>query len=386
MGMADQPDVIERPADEMKVDRPTRPPAPRPAAPQNSEPPQSKKRFPWGFIILGLVLLLAASGGGWYLYTTRDLQDTDDAFTDGRAITIAPQVKGVVTELLVNDNQFVKAGQPLIQIDPRDYVAARDQAEATLGLAQAQLANARINLDMVRVTDPAKLRAAQAQLDANRAVLVRAQADYKRQHNIDPAATTRQSVDDANATNQQAAAQVALAEAQVKQADIVALDVAQGEAQVRQLQAQVAQAQAQLAQAELNLSYTKVVAPQDGWITQRRVERGNYAQVGAAIFSIVSPQIWVTANFKETELTRMRAGQEVDITVDAYPSLKLRGHVDSVQLGSGSKFSAFPAENATGNYVKIVQRVPVKIDIDSGLDPNLPLPLGISVEPTVHLK
>jgi membrane fusion protein (multidrug efflux system) len=215
---------------------------------------------------------------------------------------------------------------------------------------------------------------------------VRAQADYKRQHNIDPAATTRQNVDEANATNQQAAAQVALAEAQVKQADIVSLDVAQGEAQVRQLQAQVAQAQAQLQQAELNLSYTKVVAPQDGWITQRRVERGNYAQVGAAIFSIVSPQIWVTANFKETELTRMRAGQEVDIAVDAYPSLKLRGHVDSVQLGSGSKFSAFPAENATGNYVKIVQRVPVKIDIDSGLDPNLPLPLGISVEPTVHLQ
>jgi membrane fusion protein (multidrug efflux system) len=141
-----------------------------------------------------------------------------------------------------------------------------------------------------------------------------------------------------------------------------------------------------LEQAQLNLSYTDVVAPQDGWVTQRRVERGNYVQVGAAIFSIVSPQVWVTANFKETELTRMRPGQEVDITVDAYPSLKLRGHVDSVQLGSGSRFSAFPAENATGNYVKIVQRVPVKIDIDSGLDPNIALPLGISVEPTVHLK
>ncbi len=384
--MADQPDVIERPTDEVKLDRPTRPPTPRRDEPAKTAPPEKKKRFPWGLVILALVLIAAATGGGWYLYTTRDLQDTDDAFTDGRAVTIAPQVKGIVTELLVNDNQFVKAGQQLIQIDTRDYAAARDQAEATLGLAQAQLANARINLDMVRVTDPAKLRAAQAQLDANRAVLVRAQADYKRQHSIDPAATTRQNIDEANASSQQAAAQVALAEAQVKQADIVALDVAQGEAQVRQLQAQVAQAQAQLAQAELNVSYTKVVAPQDGWITQRRVERGNYAQVGAAIFSIVSPQVWVTANFKETELTRMREGQEVDIAVDAYPSLKLRGHVDSVQLGSGSKFSAFPAENATGNYVKIVQRVPVKIDIDSGLDPNLPLPLGLSVTPTVHLK
>ncbi len=394
--MADQPDVIERPAekttvDEVKLDRPTRAPT-RTDSPQSNEkvgddkaPPEKKKRFPWGFLILGLVLVGAAIAGGYYVYSTRNLQSTDDAFTDGRAITIAPQVKGVVVDLLVNDNQFVKAGQTLIKIDPRDYIAARDQAAATLGLAQAQLANARINLDLVRVTDPAKLRAAQAQLDANRAVLTRAQQDYRRQHSIDPAATTRQSVDDANATSLQAAAQVALAEAQVKQADIVALDVAQGEAQVRQLQAQVAQAQAQLDQAQLNLSYTTVVAPQDGWVTQRRVERGNYAQVGAAIFSIVSPQVWVTANFKETELTRMRPGQPVDITVDAYPSLKLHGHVDSIQLGSGSKFSAFPAENATGNYVKIVQRVPVKIDIDSGLDPNLPLPLGISVEPTVHL-
>jgi membrane fusion protein (multidrug efflux system) len=391
--MADQPDVIDRPVDEVKVDRPTRAPAADAQTRDDSaanKPPQApaekKRRFPWGLVILGLVLIGAAIGGGWHWYATRDLQDTDDAYTDGRAITIAPQVKGVVVQLLVNDNQFVKAGQQLIQIDPRDYIAARDQAQATLGLAEAQLANARISLEMVQVTDPAKLRAAQAQVDANRAVLLRTQSDYRRQHNIDPAATTRQNLDDANAANIQAAAQVALAEAQVKQADIVSLDVAEGEAQVRQLQAQVAQAQAQLAQAELNLSYTKVVAPQDGWIAQRRVEQGNYVQVGASILSIVSPQVWVTANFKETELTRMRPGQAVDISVDAYPSLKLHGHVDSIQLGSGSKFSAFPAENATGNYVKIVQRVPVKIDIDSGLDPNIALPLGISVEPTVHLK
>ena len=239
---------------------------------------------------------------------------------------------------------------------------------------------------MVRLTDPAKLRAAQAQLDSARAALVRAQADYRRQHNIDPAATTRQNVDEATAGNQQAVAQVALQDAQVRQADVVPLDIAQAQAEIRQREAQLSQAQAQLDQAELNLSYTDVLAPQDGWITKRNVERGNYLQVGASIFSIVTPDIWVTANYKETELTRMRAGQAVDIHVDAYPSLRLRGHVDSVQLGTGSRFSAFPAENATGNFVKIVQRVPVKIDIDSGLDPALPLPLGLSVEPTVQLK
>jgi membrane fusion protein (multidrug efflux system) len=116
------------------------------------------------------------------------------------------------------------------------------------------------------------------------------------------------------------------------------------------------------------------------------VERGNYVTPGQQIFSIVSPEVWITANFKETQLNRMRPGQKVAISVDAYPELKLKGHVDSIQLGSGSKFTAFPPENATGNYVKIVQRVPVKIVIDSGLDPNIPLPLGISVEPTVSLQ
>jgi membrane fusion protein (multidrug efflux system) len=146
------------------------------------------------------------------------------------------------------------------------------------------------------------------------------------------------------------------------------------------------QADAAIKQAQLNLSWCVVRAPQDGWITKRNVEVGNYVQPGAQIFSIVSPDIWITANFKETQLNRMRPGQYVTIDVDSYPALKLTGHIDSVQLGSGSKFTAFPPENATGNFVKIVQRVPVKIIIDGGLDPNLPLPLGISVEPTVSLK
>jgi membrane fusion protein (multidrug efflux system) len=155
---------------------------------------------------------------------------------------------------------------------------------------------------------------------------------------------------------------------------------------VKQLEGQVAQARAQLEQAQINLGYTTVTAPQDGWVTKRNVDRGNYVAAGAEIMSLVSPQVWVTANFKETQLDRMRPGQAVDIAVDAYPGLKLRGHVDSIQLGSGSKFTAFPPENATGNFVKIVQRVPVKIDIDSGLDPKVTLPLGISVEPSVELK
>ena len=163
-------------------------------------------------------------------------------------------------------------------------------------------------------------------------------------------------------------------------------NIGQSEAQVRNTAGTVEQARANLDQANLNLAYTVVRAPQDGWITRRNVEMGNYVQVGQQIFNIVSPEVWVTANFKETQLNLMRPGQAAKITIDAYPSLELRGHVDSIQLGSGSKFSAFPAENATGNFVKIVQRVPVKIVIDSGLDPTLPLPLGLSVEPTVTVR
>ena len=255
-----------------------------------------------------------------------------------------------------------------------------------MAAAQGQLDNARAALDLARVTYPAKLLAAQAQVQAQQAVLTRAQEDARRQTSIARAATTQSNIDQATAGQRQAEANVAAAKADLQQAQPVDTLIAQSAAQVKQLEGQVAQAKAQLDKANLNLGYTNVTAPQDGWITKRNVELGNYLTAGASLASLVSPQVWVTANFKESQLDRMRPGQAVDIAVDAYPSLKLKGHVDSVQLGSGSKFSAFPAENATGNYVKIVQRVPVKIDIDSGLDPAFPLPLGISVEPTVRLK
>jgi membrane fusion protein, multidrug efflux system len=171
----------------------------------------------------------------------------------------------------------------------------------------------------------------------------------------------------------------------VAQADLVPQYVGEAEARVRQLEAQVAFARAQLDQAMLNLSWTRITAPQDGWITKRNVEVGNYVQAGQSVLSIVTPEVWVTANFKESQLERMHPGLKVDIAIDAYPQLHLAGHIDSVQLGSGSRFTAFPPENATGNFVKIVQRVPVKIIIDTGMDPNLPLPLGLSATPTVRL-
>ncbi len=335
--------------------------------------------------VLLLVVLVAIIGATGYWFLTKDQAATDDAYTDGHAITVAPQVSGTVVALRVTDNQRVKAGDLLIEIDPRAYVAARDQAQGSLQVAQAQLGNARINLEWARVDYPARLAAAQAQLAAARATHFKADADARRQRGLPKQATTQQEIDNAEAALRSADAQVNQAQAGVQQAELVPQYIGQAEAQVKQLEAQVALAQAQLAQAELNLSWTKVTAPQDGWITKRNVEQGNYVQSGQSIFSIVTPDIWITANFKESQLARMRPGEKVDISVDAYPELKLTGHVDSVQLGSGSRFTAFPPENATGNFVKIVQRIPVKIVIDSGMDPNLPLPLGLSVVPTVRL-
>ncbi len=401
----DRPDSGGAPAEERqsRAEAPTRE-RPAPAEPkprEQSRPPGEdesgggeqgggeqgrKRRSKLPLIILGIVIVIGAIGGTWYWWSTRDLETTDDAYTAGRAVQIAPRISGQVVKLAVNDNQFVHAGDLLIQIDPRDYQAAVDQARAQLDVAEAQVANAQLGSEIAREIFPARLAAAAAQLAAAKATQSRADSDLHRQLSVPRAATSQQNIDAARATALQAAAQVKQAEASVREATPVKPNIAQSAAQVKQLGAAVEQQQAKLEQAQLNLSYTRVVAPQDGWVTKRNIEMGDYVQPGQAIMSLVAPQVWVTANFKETQLNRLRPGQHVNIGVDAYPGLKLAGHVDSVQKGSGAEFSAFPAENATGNFVKIVRRVPVKIDIDSGLDPNLPLPLGISVEPTVHLK
>jgi membrane fusion protein (multidrug efflux system) len=338
--------------------------------------------FLGGILVFGLLI----GGGIYYWLLTRNVESTDDAYTDGRAVTIAPQVAGQVVSLDVTDNEFVHKGQALIHIDPRQYLADRDYAQGVLDTAKAQLAGLTFGAEIARKNFPARLTQAQAQLASAQAAEAKAQADARRQRSLPKAATTQQEVDAATAAWREAQDQAKLAEAQVVEAEPVPQQIGQADAQVGQQKGQVEQAKARLDQANLNLSWTVVIAPQDGWITKRNVEMGNYVTAGQQIFSIVSPEVWVTANFKETQLDRMRPGKPVNISVDAYPQLDLRGHVDSIQLGSGSKFTAFPPENATGNFVKIVQRVPVKIVIDKGLDPNLPLPLGISAVPTVDVR
>lgn len=344
------------------------------------------QRHRWPLIAVAVAVVVALIGGGIYWFLTRNEITTDDAYTDGRAVMIAAHVAGYVRVLAVNDNQFVHAGDLLVEIERKDYVSARDQAVGQLASVKAQLDNAQVTFDKAKTIYPAQMKQAEAQLAQARAQLYQTEAEYHRQHTVVAAATSQQNIDNATAAFNQAQAQVRQAEAQLAQAALVDQNIAQTAAQFHQMEGQVEQSQANLEQAEINLGYTRITAPQDGWVTRRNVELGNYVQQGAQILAVVVPEVWVTANFKETQLDRMRPGQPVRIEVDAYPHLKLEGHVDSIQKGSGSRFTAFPPENATGNFVKIVQRVPVKILIDKGLDPNLPLPLGLSVEPTVTVQ
>ncbi|MBD8163134.1 HlyD family secretion protein [Erwinia persicina] len=337
-------------------------------------------------VILAIVIVLMLVVALWFWLTTRNIETTDDAFTEADAVTIAPKASGYVTELRVKDNQRVKKGDLLVVIDPRDTTAQREQAQAQLGLAQAQLHQAQAQLALAKVQYPAQKDQALAQLARAQANYMNAQADDKRQRGVDPRATSQRNIDTANAQLRSARAELANAQAQVEVASQVALQIRQQETNVEARQSQVEQAQAQLNTANLNLSYTEVRAPYDGFVTKRNVQVGTLVQAGSSLFSLVSPDVWIVANFKESQLARMKPGDKVEIGVDAWPDMKLEGHVDSVQMGSGSRFSAFPSENATGNYVKIVQRVPVKIVIDKGLDPNRPLPIGLSVEPKVTLE
>jgi len=330
-----------------------------PADKQDQNNNERKRPGKKPLIILGIVVIVMVIVALVWWFLTRNEETTDDAFTDGDVVTIAPKTAGYVTELRVRDNQRVKKGDVLVVIDPRDTTAQRDQAQAQLGLAVAQLHQAQAQLALSKVQYPAQRDEAKAQVLKAQADMANAQAEYRRQRGVDPRATTQQSIDAANAQLRSAQAGLASAQAQLEVAEQVQLQIRQQETNVEARERQGDQARAQ---------------------------PGTLVQAGTALFSLVSPNVWVVANFKESQLERMKPGDKVTVSVDAWPDMELEGHIDSIQQGSGSRFSAFPSENATGNFVKIVQRVPVKIVIDKGLDPNKPLPLGLSVEPKVTVE
>ncbi len=256
-------------------------------------------------IILGVVVVVMVIVALVWWLMTRNQETTDDAFTEGDAVTVAPKVAGYVTELRVKDNQRVKRGDLLVLIDPRDATAQRDQAQAQLALSKVQY--------------PSQRDEAQAQVLKAKADLANAEAAYRRQRGVDPRATTQQNIDSANAQLRSAQAQLASANAQLEVASQINLQIRQQETNVEAREQQVEQARAQLETANPNLSYTEVRAPFDGFVTKRNVQTGTLVQAGTALFSLVSPDIWVVANFKESQLERMRPGNKVSIGVDAYP-------------------------------------------------------------------
>jgi membrane fusion protein (multidrug efflux system) len=337
-------------------------------------------RRPAFLIATGLVLILLLVGGVIYWLHARHYVSTDDAYIDGHVSPISPQVPAPIRVLHITDNQFVEPGDLMVELDPTDYQVALDQSKAQVAAARGRLAQAQAQVGGAKA---AVLQAA-AEIDAAQVAFDNASRDLKRYQEVDERARSRQQLDNVTAAQKNAQAQLEQTKARKTSAEA---NVDTSEASVKAADGELQTALFNVKRAEVNLSYCRIVAPCAGRVTQRTADVGAYAQTGQAMFLLVSPDVWVTANFKETQLKNMQLNQPVTVTVDAFPGLEFKGHVDSIQAGSGSRFSVLPAENATGNFVKIVQRVPVKIVFDHGANTNEAqlLSPGLSVIPKVKV-
>ncbi|MEJ2040040.1 MAG: HlyD family secretion protein [Desulfosarcinaceae bacterium] len=422
-------------------------------------------------LAVGLVLVGLAAGIHYYLYAVSH-ESTDDAFIDGHIVAISPRVSGHVSGVHVLDNQPVKAGDLLVELDPRDFQARMDAARAALNAAEATLRSQDIEVNLTSITSAAGLdeagqavTAAEAMVQDARAMVAAARSqqgealaqvafakaaldqaqaealaaearhqqaslDLKRNREmarsniispqqLEHAETAeRTAAADLNAARSkvatqqsllrkaeaalkaakdnvgQAKAQEAARQAQLEQtrarlasAQSAPEQVAQSSSRAEVSKADVTRAKAEVEQAALSLSYTRIHAPADGYVTKKNVEPGVFVRTGQSLMAIVRPDVWVTANFKETQLTQMRPGQPATISVDAYPGRTFHGRVDSIQRGTGSRFSLLPPENATGNFVKVVQRIPVKIVFSRPEElARFLLAPGMSVVPEVDIK
>ncbi|MGD8430926.1 MAG: HlyD family secretion protein [Ectothiorhodospiraceae bacterium] len=365
--------------------------------------------------VMTLLVAVATIGGGAYWYETHGQESTDDAFVDAAVARVSPRVSGTVVAVHVTDNQRVEEGDLLFEIDPSDYRAAVEKAEAALRTARSARQEASAQLELARSSTTAGLAEARSGLQVARAALERARADAQaaeaqaRQDERDAArlqrlfksnSASRQQVERAQSAAETSGAKanaaaraVAVAKADVGQAQ-ARLQHAQAsqqqvrvrKAQVSSAESRVAEAEASLKQARLNLSWTKIRAPHAGRVTSKSVEVGDTVQPGQSMTALVFGKPWIKANFKETQLTRMRPGQPVTVEIDAYPDVTIHGHVDSIQQGTGARFSLLPPENATGNFVKVVQRLPVKIVLDDIPEGAGMLAPGMSAVPTVNVS
>jgi membrane fusion protein (multidrug efflux system) len=404
------------------------------------EPANGRRKLP---MIVGGVVVLALIAGIW-MWLSSGKESTDDAQVEGHITQLATRVGGTVVKVLVNDNQYVEAGTLVAEIDPRDYQVAVDRARAELADAEATATAAGTGVPIAEVSTRSDVRqasggleeaqagiaVADSQVEAAKAQLVAVQARLREREST--AVKTAKDVErfkplvaKEEIAQQQfdaavAAADAARAAADAAQSDVAAAQTAVAVAQQRAVQARapagqaeatlqtartapqqleatrarhasaearVQQMRAALAQAELNLERTKIKAPTAGTVSRKTVEVGAVVQPGQPLMALVSlTDVWVVANFKETQLAEMRDGQRATIEVDALGGRTFKGKIDSLSAATGARFSLLPPENATGNYVKVVQRVPVKIVLDPGQDPEHLLRPGMSVFPTVHLK
>ena len=350
---------------------------------ENSKTRRSRWSLKRLLIIAAGLVSLAGTGifGDYYWTTGRFLVSTDDAYVQADSTIVAPKVSGYISELLVDDNQSVKAGQTLTRIDDRDFRAALDEATASAAAAAASVAN----LSAQIIAQGSQIRQADASVAAAAASLGFSQRnDVRRKKAAQVGFGSEDQADNASTDAKEKAANLERLEAAAlsarQQVDVLTTQ--------RQLaQAQLARAEAAKHQAELNLSYTTITAPIDGTVGVRTVRVGQYVQAGTQLMAVVPLQaVYITANYKETQLTDVRPGQPVTIDVDTFSGTTLRGHVDSLAPASGQEFALLPPDNATGNFTKIVQRIPVKIVINKGDPLAGMLRPGMSVEPTIDTK
>lgn len=349
----------------------------------DKKPSVFKKPLFW--IILVIVVGGLIIGGVLYWLHARQFESTDDAFVDTHIVRLAPQVAGTLVQVADIDNRHVEAGRLLAVIKASGRDAQVAEAQANESQARAQFAQAQAQVTAAE----AQRQQAAAQARVPLAAAVKAQQDLARYEallRLDPNAVAGQQLDQARSTARQTAADAAAAREQI---DTAAAQIAVARKQVGAARSVIDAKRALVDQANVSISDLRLTAPVAGQVVNRSVNIGSYVAPGTQLMAIVPDQMWVTANFKETQLTLMKIGQPVDIHVDAYPGVDFKGHVDSIQRGAGQAFALLPPQNATGNYVKVVQRVPVRIvfDAKNGPDPKrYPIGPGMSVVPTVKVR
>ena len=342
---------------------------------EDERPSYKKKRV----IVPAITAIIFFLAGIYFMVHSIYYQSTDDAFVEGHIVSIAPRVSGPVEQMLIDDNMPVKKGQLLIVIDPNDYEVKLAQTKAKLAEAKASL-----NISTKDITkSQSTLKETSHEVVSANSKLDFAQKDYKRYSSMYKEGITSKQEYDSSKTGLTVAKANHKAAIEKEKAANAMLESAKAKREA--VLADIEKLEAEVKECELNLSYTKIYAPQDGLITNRNVEQGNYVQTAQPMFAIVPEKVWVVANFKETQLTNMKAGQAVKIKIDTYPGKKFKGRVESIQRATGAKASLFPPENAVGSYVKIVQRVPVKIVFEEDISKYNIVP-GMSVVPEVKVK